>query len=91
MRTRRANFGMITALGVAALSALLAGQTKTDDAMSQEAGNHPAFQVKTAGEGPAIIMIPGLASSGATWDSTVEHLRGRYRCVELTLAGFCER
>lgn len=88
MGTRRANFGMITALGVGALSALLAGQTKSDHAMSQDTVNHPAFQVKTAGEGPAIIMIPGLASSGTTWDSTVEHLRGRYRCVELTLAGF---
>jgi pimeloyl-ACP methyl ester carboxylesterase len=33
-------------------------------------------------------LIPGLASSGETWDSTVAHLRGRYTCHVLTLAGF---
>ena len=40
------------------------------------------------GEGRAIIMIPGLASSGTTWDATVKHLSAHYRCLELTLAGF---
>jgi pimeloyl-ACP methyl ester carboxylesterase len=49
---------------------------------------YPAFQVRAEGHGPAIIMIPGLASSGATWDATVAHLSDRYRCIQLTLAGF---
>jgi N-formylmaleamate deformylase len=49
---------------------------------------HPAFRVKVDGEGRAIIMIPGLASSGATWDATAEHLSHHFRCIELTLAGF---
>jgi pimeloyl-ACP methyl ester carboxylesterase len=35
-----------------------------------------------------MILIPGLASSGETWTTTVAQLRGRYTCHVLTLAGF---
>lgn len=48
----------------------------------------PAFQVKVTGKGQPMILIPGLASSGETWDSTVAQYGDRYRCHVLTLAGF---
>jgi pimeloyl-ACP methyl ester carboxylesterase len=35
-----------------------------------------------------MILIPGLACSGAVWDGTVEHFKDRYECHVLTLAGF---
>ena len=35
-----------------------------------------------------MILIPGLASSGKTWDSTVAHYKDKYECHVLTLAGF---
>jgi pimeloyl-ACP methyl ester carboxylesterase len=47
-----------------------------------------SFQVKVTGHGPAMILIPGLASSGETWDSTVARYKDRYECHVLTLAGF---
>jgi len=47
-----------------------------------------SFAVTVTGSGPPLILIPGLASSGETWTSTVEHLRTRYTCHVLTLAGF---
>jgi pimeloyl-ACP methyl ester carboxylesterase len=47
-----------------------------------------SFQVKITGHGPAMILIPGLASSGETWDSTVARYQDRYECHVLTLAGF---
>ncbi|MEJ7604373.1 MAG: alpha/beta hydrolase [Kofleriaceae bacterium] len=47
-----------------------------------------SFAVTVTGHGPPVILIPGLSSSGETWDSTVAHLRGRYTCHVLTLAGF---
>jgi pimeloyl-ACP methyl ester carboxylesterase len=50
--------------------------------------SYSAFQVKVEGRGRAIIMIPGLASSGATWDATAAHLSDRFQCIQLTLAGF---
>jgi pimeloyl-ACP methyl ester carboxylesterase len=47
-----------------------------------------AFQVKISGHGQPMILIPGLASSGETWDSTVARYKDRYECHVLTLAGF---
>jgi len=35
-----------------------------------------------------MILIPGLASSGETWDTTVAHYQDRYQCHVLTVAGF---
>jgi len=47
-----------------------------------------SFRVEVTGHGPPMILIPGLASSGDTWTTTVERLRDRYTCHVLTLAGF---
>lgn len=47
-----------------------------------------AFDVEVSGRGPPVILIPGLASSGETWTTTVAHLRERYTCHVVTLAGF---
>lgn len=56
---------------------------------SARAGDEPkSFAVKITGKGRPVILIPGLSSSGAVWDGTVEHLKDRYQCHVLTLAGF---
>jgi N-formylmaleamate deformylase len=47
-----------------------------------------AFQVKVSGHGQQMILIPGLSSSGETYNSTVEHYKDRFECHVLTLAGF---
>jgi pimeloyl-ACP methyl ester carboxylesterase len=46
------------------------------------------FAVSVTGHGPAMILIPGLASAGEVWASTVEHERDHYTCHVLTLPGF---
>jgi len=38
-----------------------------------------------------MILIPGLASSGDVWQSTVEHEQARYTCYVLDLPGFAGR
>lgn len=48
----------------------------------------PSFHVDITGKGKPMILIPGFASSGKTWDSTVAHYKDRYECHVLTLAGF---
>lgn len=51
----------------------------------------PAFHVDVVAPGaakPKMILIPGLQSAGAVWDSTVAHYKERYECHVLTLAGF---
>lgn len=66
---------------IASLAALapLAAQTKT---------SAPAFTSTVTGQGRDIVLIPGLASSGAVWEGTVAHLKEHYKCHSLTLAGF---
>lgn len=47
-----------------------------------------AFSVQVVGHGPPVVLIPGLATSGQTWSGVVDHLKDRYTCHVLTLAGF---
>lgn len=49
---------------------------------------HPSFDVKVTGRGPAIVLIPGLLSSGEVWDGAVARYQDRYTLHVLTLAGF---
>ena len=46
------------------------------------------FELRVTGTGPDVLLIPGLASSGAVWDDTVKQLCTRHRCHVFTLAGF---
>jgi N-formylmaleamate deformylase len=48
----------------------------------------PEFVVTVTGEGPPVILIPGLASAGEVWDGVVADLRGTHACHVVTLAGF---
>jgi pimeloyl-ACP methyl ester carboxylesterase len=48
----------------------------------------PRFTVEVTGQGPDVILIPGLASSAAVWDDTVKQLKGRYRLHVIQIAGF---
>jgi len=51
-----------------------------------------ALQVEqVSAKGPALILIPGLASGPWVWTDTTERLRGRYSIYLLTLPGFDRR
>ena len=47
-----------------------------------------SFRVQVVGKGRPMILIPGLMSSGETWNSTVARYQDRFECHVLTLAGF---
>jgi pimeloyl-ACP methyl ester carboxylesterase len=49
------------------------------------------FGVRVTGHGPAMILIPGLASSGDVWDTTVAHEQDRFTCHVIELPGFAGR
>ena len=49
---------------------------------------HPSFAVTVSGHGPAIVLIPGLLSTGEVWDTTVERYKDRHTLHVRTLAGF---
>lgn len=44
--------------------------------------------VTVVGNGPDVILIPGLASPRAVWDQTVAQLKGRYRLHLVQIRGF---
>lgn len=46
------------------------------------------FVVTVTGAGPDVILIPGLGSSAATWDTTVKQLSPTHRVHVLQVAGF---
>ncbi len=46
------------------------------------------FHVEVTGHGRPMILIPGLASSGDVWKSTVAHYSNSYECHVLKLSGF---
>lgn len=50
--------------------------------------SHPSFDVQVTGTGPAIVLIPGLLSTGEVWETTVARYKDRYSLHVLTLAGF---
>ncbi|WP_339914304.1 alpha/beta hydrolase [uncultured Brevundimonas sp.] len=76
--------------------AALAQSHGTDHAAAVPAGHghHHAdfesgrFHVRVEGEGPDVILIPGLSSSPEVWDGTVEALGGHYRVHRIHIQGF---
>lgn len=44
--------------------------------------------VETRGQGPDVVMIPGLASTSTVWRRTAERLDDRYRVHLVTVRGF---
>ena len=76
------------AIAVAVLTALTFGEGAAGDGAAQRP---PAFSVTVVGEGPPMILIPGLVSSGEVWDSAIARYRQTRRLHVLTLAGFAGR
>ncbi|WP_313005340.1 alpha/beta hydrolase [Brevundimonas sp.] len=46
------------------------------------------IHVAVEGQGPDVIFIPGLSSSPAVWQGTVDHLNGAYRVHRVHVQGF---
>jgi pimeloyl-ACP methyl ester carboxylesterase len=44
--------------------------------------------VTVRGQGPDVVLIPGLTCSGAVWDATAAHLEGHYRVHVVQVDGF---
>jgi pimeloyl-ACP methyl ester carboxylesterase len=44
--------------------------------------------VTVRGNGPDVLLIPGLASSGMVWDATASHLENHFRVHVIQVAGF---
>jgi pimeloyl-ACP methyl ester carboxylesterase len=70
------------------MKTLLLSLALTSAAFGVTAPENMPFEVKVTGKGRPIILIPGLSSSGETWDTTVARYQDRFQCHVLTVAGF---
>ncbi len=71
-------------LACLALLAGLAGLTGAPALAAEPA----RFTVEVRGQGPDVVLIPGLASSRAVWADAAARLEGRYRVHLIQVAGF---
>ena len=86
----------ILASGAAALLLAAAQPALAQDGHVNHAAHdhqHAAFasdrvHVAVEGQGPDVIFIPGLSSSPAVWQGTVDHLNGAYRVHRIHVQGF---
>ena len=67
---------------------VMAAQAESNATALQHCDCFNVRVVGAGGNGPEVILIPGLASSGDVWQSTVETLQQNYQLHILTLAGF---
>lgn len=89
MKTFTVTLATLTlALGSALAALLYVSATEPNITMNAEQQPCRCFEVQVTGEGPALILIPGVASSAEVWQHTVESLKDRYQLHVLTLAGF---
>ena len=86
---RRPAFWIVIAIAIAAACASAnKSHASTLDSGPYPDAAHERFSVTVSGQGPDVILIPGLASSAAVWDKTVSQLQGHYRLHVVNLAGF---
>ncbi len=81
---------LLLALGLSSnlLSLPVTAQQHEPVTSIQQQQHCDCFEVSVTGQGPALLLIPGLASSGEVWQSTVEALKADYQLHVFTLAGF---
>lgn len=77
-------------LAVAAPMACSPGSSTGDRTtpLAEAAFESPYFTVTVSGAGPAVIFIPGLASSAQVWDETAAALEGGYTVHAVQVSGF---
>jgi pimeloyl-ACP methyl ester carboxylesterase len=53
-----------------------------------QAAQPTRFTIEVRGQGPDVVLVPGLGSSRAVWDDTARRLEGRYRLHIVQVNGF---
>jgi len=76
-------------LSIANLAHADAAETKpTEGACSADITLGKSVTVLNEGNGPDVILIPGLSTPRAVWDSTAERLKSKYRLHVVQIRGF---
>ena len=75
------------------LASIVACTPSSDQDVSETAPAAPPFEspyftVAVTGSGPDVVLVPGLASSSAVWDETVDALSDRFTLHTVQVSGF---
>ena len=81
-------FLLILALMIGLPTSLAQAATAASPPSRSQAFASERIVVEARGEGPDVILIPGLASTSAVWARTASALEGRYRVHLVTVRGF---
>lgn len=83
-------FAALMAIGLGACSGepVSPSEPLTSPPEVMEEQTLPRFTVEVTGSGPAILLIPGLASHPETFDTTVAQLQDRFTLHRVHVAGF---
>ena len=79
------------ALGLIGLALSLGAcqpQTAPNETAQDTVFESPHFTVTTRGQGPHVILVPGLASNAAVWDTTVAAIGANYTTHVIQVSGF---
>ena len=68
--------------------AVIGGLVGALAALPARAAEPTRFTVEVRGQGPDVVLIPGLASSRDVWAETAARLEGRYRVHLIEVGGF---
>jgi len=77
----------LVALSVGAVAAL-PGRAEAQIAAPAPGFTSDRISVEVTGDGPDVVLIPGMASSREVWRATAEALAGNYRLHLVQLSGF---
>jgi len=75
-------------IGIVAVAGLALSISGQPPLRAQTPDTSASFRVQVTGHGRPIILIPGFASSGDVWKTTVARYQDRFECHVITLAGF---
>ena len=67
---------------------LIAGRADAAEPCPTGFAEGKRFTVLVEGDGPDIVLIPGLSSPRVVWDATADRLKGKYRLHRVQIRGF---
>jgi len=67
---------------------LIAGRADAAEPCPTGLAEGKRITVLVEGDGPDVVLIPGLSSSRAVWDATAERLKAKYRLHRVQIRGF---
>src|SRR3546814_8973504 len=89
---KRISLGVAVAIAVGVATALAvateAQAAEPDATCSAPLVEGKRITIEVEGDGPDVVLIPGLSSPRAVWDKTAEQLKGRYRLHLVQVRGF---